>query len=66
MTHSGVDLDRVIAYLHSAVLEIETSILALELQAGEPTLKKDATRVAAVKKCKKASAVGASSFCRRG
>jgi hypothetical protein len=65
MTGSCTDLGRIIAHLRAAVLEIERSIAALERQSAESRLnaelgvhselglRKDAARVAAVKKCGK-------------
>jgi len=62
MTGNSTDLGRIIARLRAAVLEIEGSIASLERQSAELKLnaelrrKKDAARVAAVKKCRKACA----------
>jgi hypothetical protein len=49
-----MDLGGIIADLRSAVLKIERTIVALERQSAERTLKKDVARVTAVKKCRKA------------
>jgi hypothetical protein len=56
MKDGCLDLRRIIADLRSAVLGIERSIVVLERKSAERTLKKDAGRVTAVKKCRKAGA----------
>lgn len=62
MTGSCTDLARIIAYLRTAVQEIDRAIAALERQSQElrlnaaHRLKKDAARVAAVKESGKACA----------
>jgi hypothetical protein len=56
MTDDFVNLERVIADLHSAVLEIESVIAALEKQSVEREPRKDAARAGAAKACRKVSA----------